>query len=78
MCDGIGCQHCIDGYFQLTTCGKKFVDPYLARAVNMASHAEKGFLPVAGGLLDQSAWFVSLWSMLNCEQSIINDEIIKD
>lgn len=44
----------------------------------MACHAEKGILPVAGGLLDQSAWFVSVWSMLMNEQNAIDAERWKE
>jgi hypothetical protein len=78
ICDGIGCYHCEDGHFKLKQCGRKYVDPYIVRAINMANNAERGFLPVAGGILDQSAWFVSLWSTLACEQSAINEERLKD
>jgi hypothetical protein len=43
----------------------------------MATHAEKGMFPVAGGLLDQSAWFIDLWSSLNSEQARIDAERMK-
>jgi hypothetical protein len=32
---------------------------------------------VAGGLLDQSAWFIDLWSSLNSEQARIDAERMK-
>jgi len=36
----------------------------MAAAVNMAGMCGSGDWPVAGGLLDQSAWFVSLYQTL--------------
>ena len=76
ICDGTGCNHCEDGWNYLTQCGRKYTAD-LITAVNLATYAEdKGILPVAGGMLDQSAWFVSLWSALSNEQvSIDRDRI---
>lgn len=42
--------------------------------MNFASHADNGYLPSGGGILDQSAWFVSLWNTLTAEQSKIDNE----
>jgi len=36
--------------------------------------ADKGFLPMAGGLLDQSAWFLDLWAAMTNEQNKIDAE----
>ena len=80
MCGGTGgskddpCEHCTEGAFKLTTCARRFVEPELVRAINMATQADKGFLPTSGGLLDQSSWFYSLWSMVNDEQIKIDNE----
>jgi hypothetical protein len=38
---------------------------------------DSGFLPVAGGLLDQSAWFIDLRTALTNEQNIIDTERIE-
>lgn len=43
-------------------------------AINVASHASKGVMPVAGGLLDQSAWFFSLWNTLESDTNKIDAE----
>jgi hypothetical protein len=43
-------------------------------AVNLAVHAEKGHLPVAGGVLDQSKWFVAAWDALNADEDKITAE----
>lgn len=46
----------------------------MTTAINLAGYASKGHLPVAGGLLDQSAWFVDVWSTLESDQSRIDAE----
>ena len=33
-----------------------------------------GTLPVSGGLMDQSAWFIALWQQLQSEQSLMDAE----
>jgi len=43
----------------------------------MVSMVDKGFLPSAGGLLDQSAWFLDLMSAVNNEQNKIDSERLK-
>lgn len=41
----------------------------------MASLANKGSLPAAGGLLDQTQWFLDLWAMLGNETERIKAEL---
>jgi hypothetical protein len=36
--------------------------------------AIKGLLPIAGGTLDQSAWFIDLMQTLESEQNRIDNE----
>jgi hypothetical protein len=43
----------------------------------MVSHTEKGIWPVHGGLLDQSAWFISLWSAVVSDENKIERERMK-
>ena len=43
----------------------------------MAIQAEKGFLPISGGLLDQSAWFLDLRAAMTNEQNKIDAERIE-
>jgi hypothetical protein len=42
--------------------------------INIATHASKGFLPVSGGLLDQSNWFMQLWSALDSDHAKLDSE----
>lgn len=73
-CDNTGCEHCDNGSFRLSQCAKRYVDDGLVRAINMATRCESGYMPSSGGLLEQSAWFLDLWSMLNSEQNKIDAE----
>ena len=43
----------------------------------MATMADR-HLPQAGGILDQSAWFIELWTTLNNEQAKIDTEKMKE
>ena len=73
MCNGVGCNHCEgEGFFKLTKCGRQYVDRHIVSAVNLACQDDKGFLPVSGGLLVQSAWGVDLWITLSNEQNKID------
>lgn len=74
MCNAYGCEHCDEGHFKLTICARKYVDNSLARAINMTTYADKGIMPVGGGLLDQSAWFIDLWSTITDEENTIDRE----
>jgi hypothetical protein len=40
----------------------------------MTTHSERGLMPIAGGLLDQSAWYLDLLNTVNAEQSRIDAE----
>jgi len=46
----------------------------MSDAIHYATYAEKGSMPIAGGLLDQSAWFTDLCSRLQNEQARIEAE----
>lgn len=83
VCDGVEtpgktCSACGGaGVFRLTDCPRSFVGSELSGAVNLASFAAKGGLPVAGGLLDQANWFFSLWQSLEAEQNSVEAEQIE-
>lgn len=40
----------------------------------MTSLCDNGSLPVGGGLLDQSSWFLTLWQTLRSEEVRIENE----
>lgn len=53
-------------------CARHLAD--LAPAINLATRCKNGFLPVSGGILDQSNWFLELWTALDVEQGHIDQE----
>lgn len=76
--DGKDCEECKGtGFFPLTECPRKFVGRAMTEEINMASWAQKGHLPEAGGMLNQPAWFVDMWGCLDQDQNRIEVEIRK-
>lgn len=69
ICNGHGCEHCKGGWFEVPGCVQRFVSPMLP-AIRMADAYHKGFLPVAGGVLDQSASFIEFVSQLEYEDAL--------
>ncbi len=69
-CNEAGCDECgQSGYVELTGCPKEMIDRGLLRAIRMADLMKQGLPPVAGGVLDQSAWFVSFYECFRSEQN---------
>lgn len=77
-CDNVGCDDCDNGYFTLTQCAKRYVDGAIVKAINFAEYTDKGLLPISGGLLDQSAWFLSVWQALSQDKAMIEAKRIKE
>lgn len=74
-CDERGCERCGGtGYWRLTECPKKFIGGDIARTANIVTLCDKGHLPVSGGLLDQTNWFISFWQFLTSEINAIESE----
>jgi len=67
MCDG-------NGYLRIDGCPRKVIGWEMTQTINLAGYATKGFLPVNGGILDQSSWFVDVWSTLENDQAKIDQE----
>ena len=63
---------------RLTQCPREFIGSDLADAINIAAMASKGFLPVAGGLMDQAKWFTDLWAILEADQNQIDAERMEE
>ncbi len=73
--NGETCYACEgEGWFELDECPREYVGTELTEAINIATMCEGGTLPVSGGLLDQSAWFLSVWQELRNEEVRIENE----
>ena len=59
-CAGKGCGECEDrGHLVIDGCPKKIVDAATWELLRHSRFAEKGLLPVEGGTLDQTQWFIA-------------------
>jgi len=77
-CEEAGCDDCDGaGTFSLTSCPKKMLDWELVQVIRYAELFGKGLPPVAGGSLDQSAWFINLHSFYEYESSLAEAEQYK-
>jgi hypothetical protein len=72
-CSGHGCDECKNGWFELTQCPSKFIGQELISDIQVVTASEH-HLPVAGGLLDQSAWWFELRQLLKAEENRVQDE----
>lgn len=76
VCEEVGCDACGgEGTFEVD-CPRKFVGS-LWHHIGLAAMCSDGRLPVAGGVLDQSAWFMSLHQRLASETNAIQAEELK-
>lgn len=77
--DGEPCGDCGGrGRFLLNECPRRFVGYEITEAVNILSMCGDGCLPVAGGLLDQSSWLLSVWQHLRNEENRIDTERMRE
>lgn len=58
----------------ISECPREYVGGEMIHAINLASMCGGGDWPVAGGLLDQSSWFVSLKQHCRNERSKLEAE----
>jgi hypothetical protein len=72
-CGGEGCEHCKDGWFEVTECPTKYIGQELIQDIHVIG-ATDTHLPVAGGLLDQSAWWFELRGLLKLEEYRVQEE----
>ena len=67
-----------EGTIVIDRCPREFVGWDMSDAVGYAIHADKGQWPVAGGLLDQSWWFLELYSRFTGDVNRIEAEAAKE
>ena len=76
--DGEDCPACNGfGYFTLDKPPIDFVGWELMDAIRIIGLCGDGVLPIAGGLLDQSAWFVDVWQLLRSDEAKFQAEAMK-
>ena len=75
-CAGKGCDKCSDGHEVIEGCSQKQAAP-MYEAVSMFELAEKGLMPIGGGLLDQAKWFVEAYRFYSHEVDRIKAEMMK-
>lgn len=80
-CEGSGldgktpCEACDGtGFFDVAKCPKDYVGHRVSVASNSLAYLDKGILPDAGGLGDQSAWLVATWDALQADCQRIEEE----
>lgn len=75
-CGGIGCEHCSEGWYEVDQCPSKYIGQELISDIQIVAASDQ-HLPVAGGLLDQSAWWFELRQLLRSEEHRITEEQMK-
>jgi hypothetical protein len=77
-CNEKGCERCENtGYFWIKECPQNLIDSNTKEAINYTEWMDKGFLPVNGGLLDQSASLVEHCKFYSDERNRIEAERYK-
>lgn len=71
-CDGAGCENCHGGEFE-PGCPYEFLRGYY-EAIEMASMSTDGLLPMSGGIMDQSAWFMRFRAHMTHEEELVKSE----
>jgi hypothetical protein len=74
ICEGAGCKTCQNGRYIIDRCPSQIVGADLQYAITIVGMAERGFLPEDGGSLDQSQWFLNLFSRMQSEINRIQSE----
>lgn len=76
-CDGYGdkCTHCNEGFIEIKGCPQEYCRE-VVEAIQFFDLYEKGLPPVAGGALDQSAWFLDAFARFRYEEAAIKVERI--
>jgi hypothetical protein len=69
-CDGGGCNECTFGMVRIDGCPNAYCRE-MVPLVELADLFEKGIPPIAGGALDQSAWFLKAVKILSSDESEI-------
>ena len=69
-CGGRGCEMCSDGRIDISCCPLELITPDIWDLIELAELYKKGLPPVAGGVLDQTAGFVTACRFVWSEENI--------
>ena len=72
-CNGIGCDRCVDGVFELDGCPNKYCSS-VVNAIDLFELFAKGLPPISGGALDQSANFIQASRYFENEERRVKHE----
>jgi len=73
MCSGKGCTHCNGGNVEIMGCPNEYARS-MSSTIHLIELFGKGVLPVSGGALDQSSWFLSAERCYRIEEALIRSE----
>jgi hypothetical protein len=69
QCGGEGCKECENGSFKVIGCPNQFCRE-VTGTIELIELFKKGLPPVAGGSLDQAAWFIEAAAMMEREDNL--------
>lgn len=72
-CDGLGCDACSDGSIRIDGCPNVYCST-IAPVINIIELFEKGLPPIVGGVLDQSASFLTAAKFYDHEEQLAKAE----
>lgn len=73
VCGGAGCSECERGWFTVTECPSRYIGQELIQDIQVVTCSEH-HLPAAGGILDQTAWWMELTTTLQSDEAKIRDD----
>lgn len=65
--------HVVNGH-RVRRCPVKILTPFTRRCMSLYAHYKNGFLPNAGGIADQPAWYVTAMEILESDVVTIQHE----
>ena len=71
-CDEKGCDHCDNGYVTIIGCPEQYCRE-MVPVIDLIDLYNKGLPPVAGGSLDQAAWFISAQKQMRYEEASVKN-----
>lgn len=66
-------MHCENGSTQIEGCPNQYCRQ-MVPAIRLIEQFKKGMPPIAGGVLDQAAWFIEAAELLEHDEAIIKAE----